>query len=309
MSIEHKPVMLDEVVENLAIKPDGIYIDGTFGGGGHSEAILAQLKAEGHLLAIDRDPLALEIAHEKFGGDKRFSVEQASFAQLNKLAKVRGWSGKVNGILLDLGLSSLQLDDAKRGFSFMRDGPLDMRMDPRIELNAASWLARVKETHLAEVLRTYGEERYARRIARHIVAERHLKAITTTSQLVEIIKAAAPTQEKHKHPATRTFQAIRIFINRELDELKEFLENCLEMLATGGRLVIISFHSLEDRIVKRFMHKQAKGEQLPTRLPIRKQQLLVNMRCINGVIKASDKEILNNPRARSAVLRVAEKII
>lgn len=306
--LAHNPVLLTEAIENLAIKAEGIYIDGTFGLGGHSRAILDKLGGKGRLLAIDRDPAAVAAGRMQFAHDKRFAIEGAAFSALYDLAKARAWLGRVDGVLLDLGVSSPQLDDAQRGFSFMRDGPLDMRMNPTAGVDAATWLARAKKEEIAEVLKTYGEERYARRIAQRIVEQRSQAAITTTSRLVEIIKSAIPGKTLHKHPATRSFQAIRIFINNELHELQAILATCLDVLTIGGRLAVISFHSLEDRIVKRFMQQHAQGDVLPKRLPIKKEQIHNRLRRINGAIKASTEEIKRNSRARSAILRIGEKL-
>lgn len=305
---EHLPVLLAETVASLDIKPNGIYVDGTFGRGGHARAILAQLSAEGRLLGLDKDPDAINEGQQLAQQDSRFSIEQCSFATLADTINARLWQGKVDGILLDIGVSSPQLDVAQRGFSFQKDGPLDMRMDPDSGISAAQWLATAEMDDIASVLKTLGEERYGKRIARAIVETREQTAITTTKQLAELVAKANPSHEKHKHPATRTFQAIRIYINNELEDLKAGLEQALDALAIGGRLVVISFHSLEDRIVKRFFRDQAKGDDYPADFPIRADELNPRVRLIGKAIKAGKAELDQNPRARSAVLRVAEKL-
>jgi 16S rRNA (cytosine1402-N4)-methyltransferase len=306
MKEAHQPVLLNEVIEYLAIKDDGIYIDGTFGRGGHSQAILQRLKT-GQLLAFDKDPAAIKAAQSQgFTKDLRFAIYHASFAQLQAQVAQAGLVGKVNGILLDLGVSSPQLDDAERGFSFLRDGPLDMRMNPQMGISAAQWLDQVKEAELSAVLKDYGEERYARRIARAIIEARPL---TTTGQLAEVISKAHPNWERHKHPATRSFQAIRIYINQELADLRHCLEQCLDVLKIGGRLLAISFHSLEDRIVKDFMQLHIRGGDWPKDLPLTQAQLNIRIKRIAKAVRATDKEVNNNPRARSATLRIMEKLI
>lgn len=304
---EHLPVLLEEAIRGMNIKPDGRYIDGTFGRGGHSAAILARLGDDGRLLAFDKDPRALETAQEKFSHDSRFTLVQDSFARMAPHIAEQGWE-QVDGILLDLGVSSPQLDDASRGFSFQKDGPLDMRMDTRRGPTAAQWLADAGEKEIARVLKEYGEERFAKRIARAIVAARTEQPITTTKQLSAIVAAANPAWEKGKDPATRAFQAIRIYINHELDELEECLSQVTDLLSPGGRLVVISFHSLEDRRVKQFMRKQHKGDDFPPDLPVMQSQLKPKMKLIGKAQRAGEAEIDNNPRARSAVLRVAEKL-
>jgi len=302
----HLPVMLDEAVESLRIRQDGIYVDGTFGRGGHSERILHALGDEGRLLAFDQDEEAVVVAHQRFGDDRRFSIVQGSFSALAAVAAERDLTRRVDGLLLDLGVSSPQLDDAARGFSFLNEGPLDMRMDRQRGPSAAEWLAEADEAKIATVLKEFGEERFARRIARAIVAQRRQASIRTTRQLAELVAAACPVKEKHKHPATRTFQAIRIFINRELDELQLCLRDSLDVLARGARLVVISFHSLEDRIVKRFMRDAAQGPQLPKRLPVRDVGRQGSLRIVAKARRASATEVQSNPRSRSALLRVAE---
>jgi len=300
--------MLSEVLVGLDLKPDGIYVDGTFGRGGHAAAILQGLGPLGRLYAVDKDPQALQAARDRFAHDARFTIERGTFAMLEGLARSQEITGRVNGILLDLGVSSPQLDDPSRGFSFLNDGPLDMRMDPDAGLSAASWLASVSERELADVLKTYGEERFAKRIARAILAARQLTPITTTAQLADIVSKANPAWEKHKHPATRAFQAIRIFINRELDDLRSVLEQSLAVLAPGGRLVVISFHSLEDRIVKRFMRDHARGPAQVNDLPLLDTGFTPSLRIIGKAQQAGADEVESNTRARSAVLRVAERL-
>jgi 16S rRNA (cytosine1402-N4)-methyltransferase len=299
--------MLEEALTGLAIRPNGIYLDGTFGRGGHSRAILSQLQ-QGRLIAMDKDPRAIEAGESLMASEPRFAIQRASFAAMKQVAEQSACLGKVDGILLDLGVSSPQLDDAERGFSFQHDGPLDMRMDPHSGLSAAAWLAAAKEQEIADVLKEYGEERFAKRIARAIVKARLEAPIDTTKKLAAIVAAANPKWEKGKDPATRSFQAIRIFINQELEDLKTCLADVMEILAPGGRLVVISFHSLEDRIVKRFIREQSKGDQYPLDLPIAHVQLNVKMKAVGKAVKPGRAEIQANPRARSAVMRIAEKL-
>jgi len=305
---EHRPVLLDEALAALNICADGHYIDGTFGRGGHSAAILNRLNEQGRLLALDKDPEAIAVANQRFADDPRFLIRQDSFAMMNAQIKALGWPHQVDGILLDLGVSSPQLDDARRGFSFQKDGPLDMRMNPEQGLSAAKWLAEAREQDIVTVLKEYGEERFAKRIARALVQARKEKAITTTKQLSEIVAAANPAWEKGKDPATRSFQAIRIYINRELDDLEQVLEQVTEILKPGGRLVVISFHSLEDRRVKRFIRDAARGDDFPPDLPVTQAQLNPSLRLIGKAVRAGAKELEQNPRARSAVMRVAERL-
>ncbi len=306
--IEHKPVLLDEVIDSLALITNGKYVDGTFGRGGHSQAILASLGDRGRLLALDRDPEAIAVGLELHQQDPRFEIVQARFAQMSDVLGNRDWAGKVNGILLDLGVSSPQLDKAERGFSFLRDGPLDMRMDPGSGISAADWIATVKFEEMTDVFKRYGEERYAKRIARAIVREREQQAFTTTKRLADVIAEAHPNWQRGINPATRCFQAIRIFVNGELDELRELLNQTLDLLAIGGRLAVISFHSLEDRMVKRFMRDQARGDAFPPDIPVTADQMAPRMRLIGKQRRAGDQECVLNPRARSAVLRVAERL-
>ncbi|EKE00725.1 MAG: hypothetical protein ACD_21C00285G0019 [uncultured bacterium] len=302
---EHKPVLLEEAIAGLNIRKDGVYVDATFGRGGHSREILRHLDDSGSLLCIDKDLEAIQKAQQI--GDKRLIIRQGSFAKIKTWIDELGYSGKVNGILLDLGVSSPQLDSAQRGFSFLRDGPLDMRMDQEQLLDAAKWLNRAKENEIAQVLKEYGEERFSRRIAHAIVVERAIAPIVTTGRLAEIVKKANPKWEEHKHPATRAFQAIRIFINDELQELHDCLGQCLDVLAVGGRLAVISFHSLEDRIAKQFMQKHMMGH-VPEGVPLRDIQLPKRLKRIGKAIHASTEEINNNPRSRSAILRIMEKL-
>lgn len=304
----HQPVLLQEVLEGLAIKPEGIYLDGTFGRGGHAAAILQRLGAKGRLLAMDQDPQAVEAARQKFGDDARFEIVHGNFEGLIDIVNQRGLHRKIDGILLDLGVSSPQLDDAARGFSFLKPGPLDMRMNPTVGESAAEWLAHVDEQELIKVLREYGEERFAKRIAHAVVAKREECVIDDTLQLAELISAAVPKKEKHKHPATRSFQAIRIYLNRELEVLENSLYSATEVLAPGGRLAVISFHSLEDRITKRFMRDISRGPQLPKNLPIMDSDIKLDFKIIGKAVKPGEDEIKRNPRARSSVLRVLEKI-
>ncbi len=306
---EHLPVLLKEAVAALAIKADGIYMDGTFGRGGHARQILTQLSANGRLLGLDKDPEAIAEGQLLAEDDSRFSIEQCSFADLATAAHGRVWQGKIDGILLDIGVSSPQLDVAERGFSFQKDGPLDMRMNPDAGMSAAEWLATAEMEDIAHIIKTLGEERFGTRIARAIVETRDASPITTTKQLAALVDKASPFREKHKHPATRTFQAIRIHINNELGDLTHGLEQALDVLAIGGRLAVISFHSLEDRIVKRYFREQAKGDDLPSYFPVRAEELNPRVKLIGKAIKAGKDELDVNPRARSAVLRVVEKLL
>jgi len=308
MGEQHRPVLLDEVLDALQVKQDGLYVDGTFGRGGHAAAVLERLGTQGRLLAFDKDPYALNYAADRFGNEPRLIMRGGSFGNLQSVVTELGWQGKVEGILLDLGVSSPQLDDADRGFSFLNDGPLDMRMDPRSGVSAADWLADADAEQIADVLWRYGEERHSRRIARAVVAARATAPIRSTRQLAELIAAAVPGREVRKHPATRSFQAIRIFINRELQDLEAVLPQAVEVLAAGGRLAVISFHSLEDRLVKRFIRDQQRGPQLPPDLPVIPQAFAPRLRAVGKPVRASEQEVRSNPRARSAVLRVAERV-
>lgn len=304
----HQPVLLAEVLTALSIKPDGVYVDGTFGRGGHANAILAELGPQGRLLAMDRDPEAVQSAEQQFGTDPRFEIEQGAFTMLSRVIAQRQLQGKVNGLLLDLGVSSPQLDDASRGFSFSADGPLDMRMDPSSGVSASEWLESASESDIARVLKVFGEERFSRRIARSIVETRQASPLRTTRQLAELIEAAVPMREKNKHPATRSFQAIRIFINGELDEITMVLEQVIDVLAPQGRMAVISFHSLEDRIVKRFIRDEYRGEQPPEEFPLAGMDYVPRLKPVGKAIRAAAAEVDQNPRARSAVLRVAERL-
>ncbi|WP_415883636.1 16S rRNA (cytosine(1402)-N(4))-methyltransferase RsmH [Neptuniibacter sp. QD34_54] len=306
---KHITVLLNEAVEALVQDASGFYVDGTFGRGGHSALVLDQLAEDGQLMGIDKDPTAIAHAHERFADEDRFSIAHGSFAQLQEFVTERGLQGQVDGILLDLGVSSPQLDDASRGFSFLNDGPLDMRMDTSSGESAADWIARAEEKEIADVIYTYGEERFSRRMAKEIVAKREEEPITTTAQLSKIIAEANPAWEKGKNPATRAFQGIRIHINRELEDLESCLDQALEMLKVGGRLVVISFHSLEDRIVKRFIRQHVKGdEHIPRGIPVTNDMLKIRLKNVGKAVKASASETEENVRARSAVMRVAEKV-
>ena len=297
-------MLLDAVLDALAIRADGFYVDATFGRGGHAAAILGRLGEKGRLLAIDRDPDASTAAASLFGGDPRATFTQARFSELSRLMAGRA----ADGILFDLGVSSPQLDDPRRGFSFLRDGPLDMRMDPRQGESASQWLARASEREIATVIGRYGEERHARRIARAIVAARTAAPVTTTGRLAAIIAAAAPGHEPGRHPATRSFQALRIHVNRELDEIERALPQAVEALAPDGRLVVISFHSLEDRIVKRFMRATSREAPRWAGLPDMPADARPKLTLVGRAIFADAAEIARNPRARSAVLRAARRV-
>ncbi|MBS1246689.1 MAG: rRNA methyltransferase [Proteobacteria bacterium] len=302
----HEPVLRKEAVAALNVRPDGIYVDATFGRGGHARAILEQLGPDGRLLALDRDPQAVASAKQQFADEVRLTIVHGPFSMLGSAVAERGWRGRVNGILFDLGVSSPQLDEPARGFSFRTEGPLDMRMDTTRGESAADWLNRAGEQEIADVLYQLGEERYARRIARAILRSRAEKPIATTKQLAEVVAGAVPTRERSKDPATRSFQAIRLHINRELDELRETLPQALDVLAPRGRLVVISFHSLEDRIVKQFMRTQERGKELPLDLPVRHIEIQSRLKVMGKPVRADEEEVRRNPRARSAVLRVAE---
>lgn len=304
----HEPVLREEAVAALNIHPDGRYVDATFGRGGHTRMILAQLGPAGRLLTMDRDPDATAVAEREFGSDARVAIVRRPFSMLGETIAEQSWTGRVNGILFDLGVSSPQIDAAERGFSFLRDGPLDMRMDPTRGESAAAWLQRADEAEIADVLHTLGEERYARRIARAVVRSRGETPITTTRQLATLVAGSVPTRERSKDPATRTFQAIRLHINRELDELAAALPQAVDALAPGGRLAVISFHSLEDRLVKQFLRREAHGAELPPDLPVRHAEIPVRLRLVGKAMRPGEEEIRRNPRARSAVLRVAEII-
>ncbi len=305
---QHFPVLLAESVSALVTDPSAVYVDGTFGRGGHSRAILAKLNSDGQLLAFDKDPAAIAVAQDLAEQDKRVQVEHQSFAEIETVARQRGLVGQVHGVLLDLGVSSPQLDNAQRGFSFMHDGPLDMRMDPTRGISAAEWVATSAESEIVRVLKEYGEERFARRIAGAIVEERLKSPILTTRQLAEIVKTAHPRWERDKHPATKTFQAIRIEINSELSDLEKALDAALSVLRPGGRLAVISFHSLEDRLVKRFFKLKAQGKQYPKEVWVTQEMVQLEFAVIGKAVRASDQELQKNNRSRSAIMRVAEKL-
>ena len=304
MDREHRPVLLEEAIAALMVSVDGTYVDGTFGRGGHATRILESLSPRGSLLALDQDPEAAAVAELICANDSRMRFRSTNFRALSDCAA----PGSVQGVLLDLGVSSPQLDNPARGFSFSHDGPLDMRMDPEGGQSAADWLANVKEAELARVLKELGEERFARRIARAIVNARQEGPIQRTAHLAEIISAANPKWEPNKHPATRSFQAIRLHINSELESLQDALSAALSVLAKGGRLVVISFHSLEDRIVKRFIRNASRGRQLPPGVPISFEEQQVSLKPIGKAVMPSPTEVAANPRARSAVMRIAERI-
>ena len=303
----HVPVLLGPVLNGLRIKGDGCYVDGTFGRGGHSYAILEQLNANGRLIAIDRDPQAIDSAPQALLCDPRFELIRGECAQLQELIRERKLTGEVDGLLLDLGVSSPQLDEAGRGFSFLRDGPLDMRMDPDTGQSAAEWLAMVDEKELRRVLKIYGEERQAGRIAHAIVAARGEAPIDRTGQLADIIAAAAPAHGQKRHPATKSFQAIRIFINGELDQLERVLEQSIDVLRKAGRLCVISFHSLEDRIVKRFIRDASRESEQYRGMPVVPEEFRPKLKPVGKLIEATADEIAVNVRARSARLRIAER--
>jgi 16S rRNA (cytosine1402-N4)-methyltransferase len=305
---EHTPVLLDEVLAGLAIRPGGRYCDATFGRGGHAAAILEAVGPDGRVVAVDRDPEAIRAGRRRFAGESRLTLVQGSFGPLEERIRAAGMTGGLDGVLMDLGVSSPQLDEAARGFSFMQDGPLDMRMDNEAGQSAAQWLAKAGEREIADVLHGLGEERYARRIARAIVAARAETRLTRTSQLADIVAAAVPTREPGKHPATRSFQAVRMHVNRELEQVAEALPQAAGLLVAGGRLCVISFHSLEDRLVKRFIQREERGDPVYAGLPLVPPHARPRLRRVNGAVRASEREVAANPRARSAVLRVAERI-
>jgi 16S rRNA (cytosine1402-N4)-methyltransferase len=301
----HQTVLLKEAVDALIIKADGTYVDGTYGRGGHSGEMLSRLGAQGRVIALDRDPQAIAVATRV--RDPRLTVRRARFGTLGQVLSELGIDA-VDGVLLDLGVSSPQLDEAARGFSFRQDGPLDMRMDPDSGPSAAQWLMQASEKEIGEVIRTYGEERFAKQIARAIVASRSQRPLQRTRELAEIVAKAVPTREPRQDPATRTFQAVRIFVNQELEELEMSLPQCVACLKPGGRLVVISFHSLEDRIVKRFMARLA-NPQVPKRLPLRQSEMpRGELRLVGKPVRPAESEVRQNPRARSAIMRAAERL-
>jgi 16S rRNA (cytosine1402-N4)-methyltransferase len=307
----HETVLLQQAVAALNIRSQGTYIDGTFGRGGHSRYLLAQLSEQAKLLVFDKDQQAITVAEQLAQQDGRVMVNHASFAQMKQGVEQAGLLGKVDGILLDLGVSSPQLDQAERGFSFLRDGPLDMRMNQEAGQTVAQWLNNAELRDIRHVLHVYGEEKFAALIAKHIVEQRQKKPFERTLQLAQLISDVIPAkaQEKGKHPATRSFQALRIFINGELDDLQQVLNDSVAMLAEGGRLVVISFHSLEDRIVKHFIREQEKGPELPRHIPVQAISRDPHLKSVGKAIKADEAEVAANVRSRSAVMRIAEKVM
>ncbi|MEX0731516.1 MAG: 16S rRNA (cytosine(1402)-N(4))-methyltransferase RsmH [Aquisalimonadaceae bacterium] len=305
----HRPVLLAEAVEGLNVQNSGFYIDGTFGRGGHAAAVLSKLGPEGRLWLVDQDPEAIAAARESFGNDGRCRIIHGSFASLGEWLAAEGLVAQVNGVLLDLGVSSPQLDEADRGFSFMRDGPLDMRMNTTEGPTAQQWLAETEEKEIARVLKVYGEERFARRVAAAIREARDQDGLpSTTLELANLVAAAIPRQDRHKHPATRSFQAIRIAVNGELKSLERFLAGVADWLAPHGRLAVISFHSLEDRMVKQAIRGSAAASHLPPGIPVMADELKPRLRAVGKAVRGSESDAEDNPRARSAVLRVAEKV-
>jgi 16S rRNA (cytosine1402-N4)-methyltransferase len=304
----HQAVLLQSAIDALNIQPNGIYIDGTFGRGGHSRLILSQLNENGRLIGLDQDPEAVAVGQTLAQQDKRFQIVHADFASVTHIMTQLNLLGRINGFLLDLGVSSPQLDNPERGFSFMRDGKLDMRMNPMQGQSIAEWLKHVKERDITDIIKRYGEERHAKRIARAVVTEREINPIETTAHLADIVAKAHPAWEIGKHPATKTFQALRIFINQELQQIEAVLPQTIDLLAVHGRLAVISFHSLEDRLVKRFIREAAKGDDFPAHLPVTVDMLHPTLKPIGKAIYPSESEIEQNPRARSAVLRVAERL-
>ena len=304
----HQSVLLHEAVDALFTRPDGLYVDATFGRGGHASSLLSRLDSQGRLLVMDRDPDAIVAAQEMMGDDSRVTIIHAPFSSLAEKLEQLGVMGEIDGILFDFGVSSPQLDEASRGFSFQRDGALDMRMDTSRGQTAAEWLANVEFADLVRVLRVYGEERFAKRIANAVIELREETPIVTTLQLARLISEAVPVHEREKHPATRSFQAIRIFINEELKEIEAVLPVALDALAVGGRIATISFHSLEDRPVKRLLQKEAKGDDFPPDLPIKADQINPRIRLLGKPVRARQDEVAGNRRSRSAIMRVAEKV-
>ena len=305
----HQAVLLKEAIDALSIKPSGIYIDATFGRGGHSRAILSQLGDNGRLIALDRDLEAIKAA-QSFTSDPRFSIHHCAFANIKAVVNDLGLYNKIDGVLMDIGVSSPQLDDAQRGFSFQKDGPLDMRMDTGSGVSAAQWLNTASLKEIATVIKQYGEEKFGTRIAHAVLEQRVLKPLETTAEFARLIDQAVPVKDKFKHPATRTFQGVRIFINGELKQLELGLSESVDVLAPGGRLAVISFHSLEDRMVKRFIKSQSQGPKYPSKLPLTQEMLDAGkvLKAIGKAIKPSDEEIQQNNRSRSSVLRVAMKL-
>ncbi|MEN9501049.1 MAG: rRNA ((1402)-N(4))-methyltransferase RsmH [Pseudomonadota bacterium] len=305
---KHDTVLLQEAVEALNIQSSGIYVDGTYGRGGHSALILGQLGTQGHLVVTDKDPTAIAHARLQYAEDARVAVWHGSFCEFPEALTVAGLGNRIDGLLLDLGVSSPQIDDAERGFSFMRDGPLDMRMNTAAGDSAAEWLARAPEAEIADVLWRYGEEKFSRHIARKIVSVRIQTPLVTTLQLADLIADVVRKREPGKHPATRSFQAIRIKVNRELEDVELCLRQAVAQLAPGGRLVVISFHSLEDRIVKHYLREVSTPPALPRGLPVMPQQVQPPMRLVGKAVRAGDEEVANNVRSRSAIMRIAERV-
>lgn len=305
---EHQPVLLTQAVAALNVQPEGWYVDATFGRGGHTRLILAQLSQSGRLWVFDKDPQAVAAAERLVAADERLQVRHDSFCCLQKLAESQGLKGRLNGVLIDLGVSSPQFDDPERGFSFRNPGPLDMRMNPQVGVSAAQWLQTASEQEISQVLWRYGEERQHRRLARAIVHDRELRPFIRTDELAALIERVLGRLERDKHPATRAFQAIRIYINRELDELEQVLGQALDVLAVGGRLVVISFHSLEDRIVKRFMRNASRVDPGLAKLPVLPAMAHPRARWVVQQLRPDEAEVQKNPRARSAVLRAIEKV-
>jgi 16S rRNA (cytosine1402-N4)-methyltransferase len=309
VSAVHEPVLHAEVIEALAIRPDGNYVDGTYGRGGHALSILALLGEQGRLIVMDRDPQAIADARQKLGDDSRVTIIHDDYANLEQQVAALDLLERIDGILLDLGVSSPQLDDAGRGFSFQHKGPLDMRMNPDTGQSAADWLGQADEDEIARVLWEYGEERQSRKIARKIVAVREQQPIEDTQTLARLISELLPRPKNNRHPATRSFQAIRIHINQELSQIQRLLDSVLDVLRIGGRLLVISFHSLEDRLVKRFFNRHSRRPTLPKGLPLREAEIesVIRLRLVGKPVRAGREEIESNPRARSAVLRIAER--
>ena len=309
MNYSHNPVMLEKVIKGLNISSDGIYVDCTFGRGGHSKKILSEIGENGKLIAIDKDCEAEKYAREHFGKDKRFCFVRNNFSKIIEIIENYNNNKKIDGILLDLGVSSPQLDDPERGFSFQKSGPIDMRMDKSDKLTALSWLKVADQNEIKEVLKIYGEEKYAHRIAKSIKDSINKNSLSTTIELAGIIEKCYPKNKKSgRNPATKSFQAIRIYINNELQELESFLNSCLDIIASGGRIVVISFHSLEDRMVKRFIKKHSEDKNVPSKIPLTETSKNLSLRKIKTTLKANDDEVALNKRARSARIRIAEKI-
>jgi 16S rRNA (cytosine1402-N4)-methyltransferase len=306
--VEHTPVLAAEALAGLALEAGGYYVDATFGRGGHTALILQALGPEGRVLALDRDPQAIEAGRKQFAHEVRLTLIHASFADLAALVPAHAQQHSCRGVLFDLGVSSPQLDDPGRGFSFRAEGPLDMRMDPTRGEPVSSWLARASLDEIRQVIATFGEERFSRRVAQAIVARRSRAPLEGTAELAALVAGAVRTREPGKHPATRTFQALRMFINDELGQLEQGLTAALEVLGTGGRLAVISFHSLEDRVVKRFMQREARVNPALGKLPVIPAEARPRLKLIGRKLRASAAEITRNPRARSALLRVAERL-